>query len=209
MDKREVGLLWTNGGIGLPRHFALRLGEGTGEITVKMTEAEAKDLFGQMEAYRDDWRMPAELTPLEKEMGAALQAAWDRLGTKGSDRPAKVDKRIMDALEAFKKALVGTPDEFPTKPTAVELSKTEARDLFELISSAFAIEGGKVLKPNVRKNLEEAEFKLQAYVWPGLCGPWGCYGEHSTSDCNNAICDKCKIRYDQCTCSTGPTIRVR
>lgn len=45
------------------------------------------------------------LTPLETQMGEALQGAWDFLGTKGSDRPAKVDKKIMDALEAFKKAV--------------------------------------------------------------------------------------------------------
>lgn len=44
------------------------------------------------------------LTPLEKEMGAALEAAWEWLGSKGSDRPATVDKKIMDALDAFKKA---------------------------------------------------------------------------------------------------------
>jgi len=45
-----------------------------------------------------------EFTPLEKEMGEALKDAWRYLGTQGSDRPARVDKKILNALEAFKAA---------------------------------------------------------------------------------------------------------
>lgn len=45
-----------------------------------------------------------EFTALEVQMGKALQGAWDYLGMKGSDRPAKIDQRILEALEAFKQA---------------------------------------------------------------------------------------------------------
>jgi hypothetical protein len=206
--KRDVGFLWSSSGNGTPRHFMVRLGEGVTQVNLNITEDEAKDLFGQMLEYRNDWKMPVkELTSLEKEMGAALQGAWDFLGSKGTDRPAMVDKRIMDALEAFKKAKEA--EEPPPKQKAVMFSKTEARDLFEAIGEKLDSDPLGTLKPHVRKNLEETQFKLQTYIWPGLCGPWGCHGEHGAEDCNNAECQTCKIRFDRCECVGGPNLRVR
>lgn len=35
----------------------------------------------------------------------ALKAAWDWIGYKASDRPAKVDKKIIDAIELGEKAM--------------------------------------------------------------------------------------------------------
>jgi hypothetical protein len=207
--KRDVGFLWSSSGNGTPRHFMVRLGEGVTQVNLNITEDEAKDLFGQMLEYRNDWKMPVkELTSLEKEMGAALQGAWDYLGSKGTDRPAKVDQRIMDALEAFKKAQQG--EDPPPKPKAVPLKKTEARDLVEIITDTLNSDPfGKKLQPHVRKNLEEAKDKLQDYVWPGQCGPWGCRVDQEDGDCNNIPCEKCRTSYVRCKCVGGPDLRVR
>jgi len=157
-EKRDVGFAWTPDGA-RPRYFVIRVGEGAGKVTLHLSEAEAQDLFGKMEAYRGDWQM---------EPGV------------------------------------------PTKPKGVELTKTEARDVFEVVSEEHLLDLEKHhLKPNVRKNLEEAQMKLQLYVWPGLCGPWGCHGEHGSLDCNRALCESCKEPFDICKCEGGPVLRVR
>lgn len=40
-----------------------------------------------------------------KPLLAALKLAWDWIGYKASDRPAKVDKAIIDAIEIGEKAV--------------------------------------------------------------------------------------------------------
>lgn len=55
--KREIVFLWTSGQeTGGARVFLIRLGQGVGEIKLKISEEEAKDLFGQMDEYREEWK---------------------------------------------------------------------------------------------------------------------------------------------------------
>lgn len=87
------------------------------------------------------------------------------------------------------------------------LTRVEARDVFYAVDEALEKNG---VKDHVRKNLEEARQKLQAFVWPGLCGPFGCSGEHGANECNNIKCSSCSVPYDQCKCAGGPVLeRVR
>ncbi len=162
--KREISFSWTTGKPGDPRHFHLRLGEGVGETTLRLSEEEAKDLFDQMEAYRKEWQREQ----YEAEHGT------------------------------------------PMGKHGIGLTKTEARDVFEVVSNEHLLDLEKHhLEPHVPKSLNEAQFKLQTFVWPGLCGPWGCHGEHGASDCNRALCDVCKIPFDECRCQGGAVLRVR
>jgi len=55
--KRDIKFLWTSGqASGEPRIFLIRVGQGSGEMTMKISEEEAKELFEQMGAYKADWQ---------------------------------------------------------------------------------------------------------------------------------------------------------
>jgi len=87
------------------------------------------------------------------------------------------------------------------------LTRVEARDLWYAAEAALEKEG---LQPNVEKNLKEAQSKLQAFVWPGLCGPFGCSGEHGADECNNIKCSTCATEWTHCKCVGGPVLeRIR
>jgi len=121
---------------------------------------------------------------------------------------------LFDQMESYRKDWQRQKDEEeygkPIGKNGIGLTKTEARDVFEVVSNQTLLDLEKHhLEPHVRKNLDEAQFKLQTYVWPGLCGPWGCHGEHGSNECNLAICEKCKESFDICKCPGGPDLRVR
>jgi|SoiMethySBSTD1v2_1073268.scaffolds.fasta_scaffold4177951_2 hypothetical protein len=58
--KRDIKFLWTSGQApGEPRIFLIRVGQGSGEMTMKISEEEAKELFDQMGEYKKDWNREA------------------------------------------------------------------------------------------------------------------------------------------------------